>query len=85
MTHADDREGIDFGGPAPTVQVLVYRDGALIHRELCESAEAASDTVDEWEEEEGVECVVEDLGVTHVAGQILEPEPDITLADEDYR
>ena len=81
--HAEDRQAIEFGGEAPTVEVIVYRDGELVHRELCESVETAAGVVEEWGELEGVECVVDDLSVKHRAGQILEPDAE-TFADEDY-
>lgn len=79
--HADDREGVAYGGEAPTVEVTVYRAGELVHRELCESAEAAADVVDTWSEVEGVECVVDDLATKHRPGQIL--EPDLPRPDDD--
>ena len=82
--HADDREAVEFGGEAPTVEVLVYRHGDLVHRELCESEEAAADVVDEWGELEGIEFVVDDLAVKHGQGQILEPDADELFADEAY-
>jgi hypothetical protein len=74
--RADDREGVEYGGEAPTVEVTVYRDGTLVHRELCESAEAAADVVEIWSEVDGVECTIDDLGTEHHAGQILEPGPE---------
>jgi hypothetical protein len=74
--HAEDREGVEYGDEAPTVEVVVYRDGAEIHREACESEAAAADVVERWREVEGVECVIDDLATHHRAGQILEPEVD---------
>jgi hypothetical protein len=81
--RADDLEAMEYGGEAPTVEVRVYRDGTMIHRELCESTEAAADVVELWSEAEGVECVVDDLSVEHAAGQILEPG-DESSPDETY-
>jgi len=81
--HAEDREGMEYGAEAPTVEVLVYRDGGLIHRELCESAEAAAGVVEEWGELDGVTFSVDDLAVKHSPDQILEPEPEDTYAAED--
>jgi hypothetical protein len=81
--HADDLEAMEYGGEAPTVEVRMYRDGTMIHRELCESTEAAADIVELWSEVEGVECVVDDLSVEHRTGQILEPGEESTR-DETY-
>ncbi|MGB5760647.1 MAG: hypothetical protein WBM50_27285 [Acidimicrobiales bacterium] len=53
-------------GPAETatVEVKVYRDGHLVHTQLCESAEEAAALVASWEETPGTECLVEDLSAT---------------------
>ena len=72
------------GGDSPTVEVVVFRHGAEVHRELCESAEAAALVVEEWGEQDGVHCQVDDLSVHHRPGQILEPEPG-ELDDAEYR
>jgi hypothetical protein len=53
-------------------------NGSLVHRELCESADAAADVVAYWRELEGVECVVDDLAARHRPVQILEPEGEET-------
>jgi hypothetical protein len=80
---ADARQGVEFGGEAPTLEVVVYRHGAEIHREACESEEAATDIVDRWSEIDGVTCTVDDLSIQHRAGQILEPEPEEPV-EENY-
>jgi hypothetical protein len=82
--HAEDREAVEFGGEAPTVEVVVFRHGEQVHRELCESADAANDVVAEWVELDGVECVVDDLAVKHDVGEILEPDADEPFADDAY-
>jgi hypothetical protein len=82
--RAQDREGVEYGGTAPTVEVVVYRDGEVIHRELCESTDAAADVVDQWSEVEGVECAVDDLSIHHRMGQILEPAPEESLDDDAF-
>ena len=61
-------------GEAPTVEVRVFRHGALIRDELVESEEQAALVVQEWAELDGVTCEVDDLSVRHRAGQIHEPE-----------
>ncbi len=81
---AEDREGVEYGGEAPTVEVTVYRHGELVHRELCESAEVAADVVERWGELDGVECFVDDLAVRHRPGQILEPESEESFPDDAY-
>ena len=67
-----------------TVEVVVFRHGDEVHRELCESAEAAALVVEEWGEQDGVQCQVDDLSVHHRPGQILEPEP-AEFDDAEYR
>ncbi|TNC21829.1 hypothetical protein [Amycolatopsis alkalitolerans] len=67
--------GLDDPRNAGTVEVLVYQDGRLLHRQLCESDEQASDVVAQWSELPGVTCDVEDLAARHEAGDILEAEP----------
>lgn len=71
-------------GEGLTVEVVVFRHGDEVRRELCESAEAAALVVEEWGEQEGVQCQVDDLSVHHRPGQILEPGPD-EFDDAEYR
>lgn len=68
---------------SPTVEVRVWRDDALIHRQLCESAEDAASIVDHWSEIEGVRCEVDDLAVRHHPDQILDPQPENGFGDPD--
>lgn len=82
--HIEDAEAAEFGGEAPTVEVRAYRQGELIHRELCESTEAAGELAERWEELAGVECVVDDLATRHRAGQILEPDAEQVATDDVY-
>jgi hypothetical protein len=82
VSESDDLTAMDYGDMAPTVEVIVYRHGEVVHRELCESAEAAA--VDQWSELDGVECSVDDLAVHHVGGQILEPDPDEPFDETAY-
>jgi hypothetical protein len=67
---------------SPTVEVIVFRDGNEIRRELCESAEQAAAVVDAWSEHEDVHCQVDDLAVHHTPDQILEPTADVFVNDE---
>ncbi len=82
--RAEDREGVEYGAEAPTVEVTVYRHGELIHRELCESEEAAADVMERWSDEVGVECFLDDLAVHHREGQILEPSAGESDRGEAY-
>jgi hypothetical protein len=66
---------------SPTVEVRVFRHGALVHRELCESEAEAATIADWWSELEGVTVEVDDLTVSHRPGDILEPE--LALLDDD--
>jgi hypothetical protein len=67
----------------PTIEVRVWRAGALIHRELCESEEQAAFVVEAWSEQEGTECEVDDLTVHHRPGDIAEPQPG-EVSEEEY-
>lgn len=66
----------------PTIEVRVYRHGALVATELAESEEAAAAIVDQWSEQEGVQCEVDDLTVRHGPDDVAEPEPAL-LAEDD--
>jgi hypothetical protein len=75
---------VDERDEVPVVEVRVFRHGALVHRELCESEDRAALVVDEWSELDGVRCEVDDLSIRHEPGQVLEPEPS-ELPEEGYR
>lgn len=62
------------GEQTPMIEVRVFRNGELIHRELCESEEQASDLIEAWGELSGTTFEVDDLSVHHGGGEILEPE-----------
>lgn len=68
-------------GETPTLEVLVYRNGELIHREFCESEDEAADVVATWEESPGVECVVDDVSGHQHGLESFEVEPVDTMAD----
>jgi hypothetical protein len=74
----------DAPDTAPTVEVKVYRHGALVHRELCESEADAAAAVEQWKEVDGAEFEVDDLGVHHRPTDILEPT-EAVLDDRDGR
>ena len=69
----------DFG-ETPTLEARAYRDGVLVHRELCESEADAAAFVEAWDEEPGIECEVDDLSVRSHGVERFEVEP--TDADD---
>lgn len=71
-------------GSTPTIEVTVYRDGDLIHRELCETDAEANAIIEQWNELGAVECQVDDLSVHHRATDVLEPTESV-LTDDDRR
>ncbi len=73
----DDDTRFDAPDTPPTVEVTVYRDGQVIHRELCESELAAEAVVEQWKEVDGTEFVVDDLAVRHRPTDILEPTESV--------
>lgn len=72
-----------FGAESPTVEVVVCRDGREVARELCDSAEDAALVVEQWSEDPGVMCQVDDLSECHRPEDIRDPSPDDPL-DDDY-
>jgi hypothetical protein len=68
---------------SPTVEVIVFQHGHEIARELCESSEEAAVIVDWWNEQDGVECQVDDLSIHHCPDDILEPTADGFVEDAD--
>lgn len=77
MTEAEALAGDQF----PTIEVRVYRDGLLVHSELCETEDEALLIVDEWSEQPGVTCEVDDLSVRHRGDDVLAPEPPEPTVD----
>lgn len=76
---------IAYGDDTPTIEVRVFQEGKLVHRELCESEEQAGLVIETWSELEGVECEVEDLSAHHGPQDVLAPEPGEAATEEDYR
>ena len=72
-----------FGDEAPTIEVVAFRDGHEIGRELCDTPEEAAEAVEQWSDQQGVVCNVDDISVRHAPPDILDslPEP----VDEDRR
>lgn len=67
-----------YGDEAPTVEVRVFRDGELVHRELCESVEQAELVTEAWADVEGVRCEIGDL-----AGPAGDLADDVDLGVDD--
>jgi hypothetical protein len=72
-----DDTNVDQPDTASTVEVTVYRDGEVIHRELCESELDAEAVVERWKEFDGTEFQVDDLAVHHGPTDILEPTESV--------
>ncbi len=62
-----------FGAESPTVEVVVFRDGREVARELCDTAEDAALVVERWSEDPGVVCQVDDLSERHRPEDIRDP------------
>jgi hypothetical protein len=78
----DDFEAVPTD-TAPTIEVVVRRHGVIVTRVLCESEGEATAVIDQWTEQPGVICEVDDLSVHHRAGQVLEPLEG-ELVEEDH-
>ena len=62
-------------GETPTLTVRVYRDGVLLHSELCESEADAAAAVETWEQEANITCEVGHLSAERHDVEDLELEP----------
>ncbi|MGZ4690561.1 MAG: hypothetical protein ACXVKA_07480 [Acidimicrobiia bacterium] len=71
-------------GETPTIEVTVFRDGQVIHRELCQTDEEATAVAEHWSETGAVECQIDDLSVHHRASDVLEPS-ESELPDDGRR
>ena len=65
-----------FGAESPTIEVIAFRHGREIGRELCDTPEEAAFAVQQWSEQRGVTCQVDDLAVRHTPRDVLDPSPD---------
>jgi hypothetical protein len=76
-----------FGAESPTIEVIAFRQGHEIGRELCDTPEAADLAVEQWAEEPGVTCQVDDLAVRHTPADVRDPSPDEAVDDglDEYR
>ncbi len=70
---------------SPTQRVNVYEAGRLVAQVMCESAQDAADVAAEWEQREGFACEIDDLAVRHGPDDVLAPEPEDILEEDDYR
>ena len=70
-------------GDVASVEVRLYRNGDLVHRQLCESAEEAGSLVEQWAERGITRVDIDDLSTRHEPGEILEPERFVDAVDPD--
>ncbi|MDH3752937.1 MAG: hypothetical protein OEU32_03605 [Acidimicrobiia bacterium] len=47
----------------PEVEAVVWRNGHIIHRQFCDSAEEVADLADAWSDQADVIVTVRDVGV----------------------
>jgi hypothetical protein len=73
----------DYDSETPALRVTVYQEGRLVTEVLCESAEEAAEVARQWEEREGIECEVEDLGTDHEPLDVRAPEPEDVMSVDD--
>lgn len=67
---------------APTLEVLVFRNGDVVHRELCESEEQAAIVIEAWAELDGTTCEVRGLSDSEIDADAT--ELDFTAPLNDY-
>jgi hypothetical protein len=77
------RPVVQPGSEAPTVEVIAFRDGREIARELYDTPEEAARAVERWSETSGVVCQVDDLAVHHQPTDVLDPSPADAWDDGD--
>ncbi|GAB3260468.1 hypothetical protein [Nocardioides dilutus] len=77
--------GSPYDTGAPTLEVLVYRHGRLLTRELCESEEDAASVAERWRDVADVAVVVDDLSSKHGPDDILAPEEPFLADSEEGR
>lgn len=77
------RPRVPPGSEAPTVELIAFRHGREIARELYDTPEEATEAVERWTEEAGVVCQVDDLAVHHAPSDIRDPTPDDGFDDEE--
>ena len=66
----------------PRLEVRILRDGVIVQRELCETAEEADVVVEAWSDTEGVVVEVEDLTRSGRAAGVLDPRPGEVDAED---
>ena len=70
-----------FGAESPTIEVVAFRHGREIGRELCDTPEEAALAVEQWTEQHGVTCQVDDLAIHHTPADVRDPSPDAAIDD----
>jgi len=69
----------------PALRVDVYERGRLTAQIPCESADEATDVVAQWDDVEDVECELVDLSIRHGSLDVLAPEPEDVMTEDEYR
>ncbi len=75
----------EYDTETPALRVDVYEHGQLVAQVPCESADEAADVVAQWEDVEDVECELVDLAVRHSASDVLAPEPEDVVTEDEHR
>jgi hypothetical protein len=70
-------------GKTPVVEVRICRDGNEVAPRFCESADAATDLVGQWEDLGATRIEVDDLSARHGMGHLLEPEREVDFGRAD--
>jgi hypothetical protein len=66
----------------PTLEVRVFRNGDVAHRELCESEEQAAIVIEAWAEVDGTTCEVRGLSNSEIDADAT--ELDFATPPHDY-
>ena len=69
----------------PALWLNVYEHGRRVARIPCESQEDAARVIEQWEDAEGIEWELEDFAARHDALDVLAPEPEDAIPEEEYR
>ena len=74
----------DTAKQTPVVEVVVWRDGEVVHRQFCDSEGEAASVAAEWTEVANAEAWVDDLTIRHGDTDILAAEPPAADLSETY-
>jgi hypothetical protein len=86
IVHSEERRMrpvVQPGSDGPAIEVVAFRDGREIARELYDTPDEAARAVDRWSESNGVVCQVDDLSARHRPSDVRDPAPDDARYDAD--